>query len=120
MGRGMRSRKKPEAWQRIASERVGILFGEAEAAFEKHPERSKRYVKLARKIGMRYNVRLTKDMKAKFCRACSSLLKPGVNCRVRARKDRQAVVVTCLECGSVSRHPYIKEKKINKQGERKR
>jgi ribonuclease P protein subunit RPR2 len=112
-GRG-RSRKKPEAWTRIARERMQILFDQAEAAFEKHPERSKRYVELARKIGMRYNVR-PEGMRTKYCRKCSALLRPGVNSRIRLRKDRQAVVTTCLSCGSVSRHPYIREKKIIKQ-----
>lgn len=114
----MRSRKKPESWQIIARERMQILFGLAERELEKHPERAKRYVKLAQKIGMRYNVRPTKGMR--FCRKCFTPLKPGVNCRIRARKDKQAVIVTCLACGSVSRHPYIKEKKINKQGRKKR
>jgi len=114
-----RSRKKPETWQRIAKERVQILFEQAERAFEKHPERSRRYIRLANKIGMRYNVRL-EGAKMKYCRKCFALLKPGVNCRVRARKDRQAVVVACLECGSIYRHPYIREKKINKQRGEKR
>ena len=89
-----RSRKKPEAWKKIAKERIAILFHQAEGEFEKHPERSKRYVELARKIGMRYNVRLAKEMKMRFCGECLSYLKPGVTSRVRARKDRQAVVVT--------------------------
>lgn len=116
---GERGRKKPEAWQKIARERIEILFQEAEAALEKHPERARRYVSLAKRIGMRYNVRLTREMKSKFCGKCFSLLRPGVNCRIRLRKDRQAVVVTCLECGSVSRHPYIREKKFFKQGKEK-
>jgi ribonuclease P protein subunit RPR2 len=116
---GTRSRKKPESWQRIAKERMQILLMQAEREFEGHPERAKRYVRLAKKIGMRYNVRL-KGVKSKFCSKCFAPLKPGVNCRVRARKDKQSVVVTCLACGSVSRHPYIKEKKINKQRGEKR
>lgn len=105
-GRG----QKPEAWKRIARERIAILFDQAEREFRKHPERSRRYVELARKIGMRYNVRLTKGMRMRFCGKCLSYLKPGVNCRIRSRKDKQAVVVTCGVCGHVSRYPYIREK----------
>jgi ribonuclease P protein subunit RPR2 len=107
---------RPESWKRIAGERIRMLFELAEKEFKKHPERSKRYVELARKIGMRYNVRLTKGMKMRFCSKCLSFLKPGVNCRVRTRKDKLSVVVTCLGCGHVSRHPYIKERRINKKG----
>jgi ribonuclease P protein subunit RPR2 len=107
------SRKKPEAWTKIAGERIQLLFEQAENEFRKHPERAKRYVELARKIAMRYNVRLAQ--RSNFCRQCNAYLKPGVNCRVRTRKDKQAVAVTCLACGHVSRHPYIREKEINKK-----
>ena len=110
----MARRKKPANLEKIARERIRILFDLAEKEFGRHPGRSKRYVELARKIGMRYNVRLTKGMKMRFCPKCLSYLKPGVNCRVRTKKDRQAVILTCLGCGFVSRYPYIKEKGINK------
>jgi len=110
----MRGRKKPEAWTKIAKERIALLFEQAESESGKHPERAKRYVELARRIGMRYNVRL-EGKRMQFCKRCNSYLRPGVNCRVRTRKDKQAVVVTCLACGSVSRHPYIREKRIIKK-----
>jgi len=106
---------KPEGWKRIARERISILFREAGKEFRKHPERSKRYVELAKKIGMRYNVRIAKNLKRRFCSRCSSYLKPGVNCRVRTSESKQAVTVTCLACGFVSRHPYIREKRNIKQ-----
>ncbi|MCK4335183.1 MAG: ribonuclease P [Candidatus Aenigmarchaeota archaeon] len=112
----MTRRVKPETWKKIAKERIKILFDQAGKEFKKHPERSKRYVELARKMGMRYNVRLTKEMKMRFCKKCFSYLKPGVNCRVRTRRDKQSVVLTCLDCGFVSRYPYIREKGINKKG----
>lgn len=105
---------KPEAWTKIAEERISILFGLAGKEFAKHPERSKRYVELARRIGMRYNVRFSKDMKMRFCRKCFSYLKPGVSSRVRTNKDRQAVTVTCLSCGHISRYPYKEGKGNNK------
>ncbi|MEE9323650.1 MAG: ribonuclease P protein component 4 [Candidatus Aenigmarchaeota archaeon] len=112
----VRRGRKPEAWKKIAEERIQILFDQAESEFDEHPERSKRYVELARKMGMRYNVRFTKGMKMRFCKKCLSYLKPGANCRVRTRRDKQSVIITCLGCGNVSRYPYIKEKKINKRG----
>jgi ribonuclease P protein subunit RPR2 len=101
---------KPQSLQRIAKERISLLFRQAGKEFRRHPERSKRYVELARRIGMRYNVRIPKNLRRKFCPKCFSYLKPGVNCRVRAREEKQAVAVTCMVCGFVSRHPYIREK----------
>ncbi|MCD6591223.1 MAG: ribonuclease P [Candidatus Aenigmarchaeota archaeon] len=107
-------RKKPAKWLRIAKERIKILFTIAENEFDKHPERSKRYIQLAKKIAMRYNIRIPKPLKRKFCKKCFSLLKPGKTARIRTSKDKQSVIITCLMCGHVKRYPYIREKKENK------
>ncbi|MCK5023139.1 MAG: ribonuclease P [Candidatus Aenigmarchaeota archaeon] len=104
--------------KKIANERIGILFTEAEKEFAKHPERSKRYIELASKIGMRYNVRLSKERKMKRCPKCMSYLKPGINCRVRTNAEKQAVIVTCISCRHISRYPYIREKRIIKKREK--
>ena len=104
------SRRKP-GWQKdIAGERILILFGLAGREFKKHKERSRRHVQLARRIGMRYNVKIPKNLKRSFCKLCNSYLKPGVNCRVRTNPRQNAVIIKCLECGRISRHPYRKEK----------
>lgn len=68
----MRERtKKPVFQSRIAKERIEILLDLAKKEFKNHPERSKKYVELARKIGKRYNVRLTKKQKRSFCKKCN-------------------------------------------------
>jgi len=109
--RDSRSRKKPENWVKIAKERIDILFSLAEREAGKHPERSKRYIQLARRIGMRYNVRLGPSLKRRFCPSCFAYLVPGKTSRVRTVRDRQAVVVKCLSCGKEKSYPYIREKK---------
>ena len=102
--------KRPQAWTNIAKERIGILVSLAEKEVKKHPERTERYVELARRIGMRYNVRMGKETKIRICKECSSFLIPGYNCTVRTRKDKQSLIVTCNKCGAVKRYPYAKEK----------
>ena len=100
----MRNVKKP-VWQKgIAKERIEILFSLAGKEFITHPERSHRYVELARRIGKRYNIKMNKLYKQRFCKKCLHYLRQGSNSRVRA--SRGVVVVTCLDCGHVSRHPY--------------
>jgi ribonuclease P protein subunit RPR2 len=87
---------------RIAHERIGDLF--AAAALEArgpHPELAHRYVRLARRIGMRYNVRLPVEYRELYCRACSSFWAEGVTVRTRLRQGRR--VRTCLLCGAVRR-----------------
>ena len=102
----MRRGRKPEWQRKIAKERIKILFELAEKEFKKHPERSKRYIQLARKIGLRYNIRLTKEQKRKFCKNCNSLLLPGVSCKVRLDKNKKTVSIKCLNCNKIYRYPY--------------
>ncbi len=108
--RGERSRSKPAWQQEIAEERMRILFGLAEEEFGDNPGRSDRYVELARKIGMRYNVRVPKEFRPRFCKSCNRYLVPGKNSVTRTSKRTRSLKIKCLGCGSVSRHPYSREK----------
>jgi len=111
----MRRGRKPEWQRRIAKERIRILFELAEKEFKAHPERSRRYIQLARKIGLRYNVRLSKELKRKFCKNCNSLLIPGFSSRVRIKSKEKIVEVECLNCGKIYRYPYSKKFKVLKE-----
>ena len=72
---------------RIARERVSNLFGLAEReARGAHPELADRYVALARRIGMRYNVRLRQEYRELYCRACSAFWVEGRTVRTRLRR----------------------------------
>ncbi|RLJ08843.1 MAG: ribonuclease P [Candidatus Aenigmatarchaeota archaeon] len=102
--------KRPTQQLKIAKERIIKLFEQADKEFDTHPERSHRYVKLAKKIATRYNISIPKELRRKFCKKCYKYLKPSINCRVRTRKSQQAVIITCLECGHIMRYPYKKEK----------
>jgi len=103
--------KKPEYQTKIARERIGILFGFAEKELKEHPKRSKRYVELARKIGMRYNIRLGKEQKRKFCKNCNSVLKSGVTSQQRTEKGK--LIIKCTKCNKIYRYPF--EKKVTKK-----
>lgn len=94
--------------RRIALERMETLFRLAEKeALRRKEGRAKRYVELARRIGMRYNVRVPRAFKRTFCKACGAFLVPSVTARVRVGGGR--VAVTCTACGTVQRHPYRRE-----------
>ncbi len=88
----------------IARERIDILMREADqAALAGRMELADRYVDLARRVGMRYNVRVPTTYRRRFCRGCYRYLQPGVSSRTRLSRGR--VVTTCLRCGHVSRMP---------------
>jgi len=65
---------------------------------------AKRQEELARKVMLRYNVRLDYSQKRFICRGCKKLIVPGVNARVRLGRGKPPVVrITCLECGRTTR-----------------
>lgn len=85
----------------IARSRMERLLLLAEQALPERSDRARRYVDLARRLGMRYQVSLPPAWRWKVCRSCGSLLAPGRNARVRTRGRQR--IVTCLACGHVSR-----------------
>ena len=100
---------KAEKFSRIAKERIEILFDEAKKIYSYDPKLSDRYVYLARKIAMKYKVRIPPELKRRFCKHCYSFFMQGKNCRVRTAKGK--VVYYCLNCRKYTRFPYIKEQK---------
>ena len=98
--------RKPEWQRRIAKERIKILLDLAEKEVKKNLERSRRYVELARIIGKRYNVRLTKEQKAKFCKKCNTILIPGYTMKTWLDPKTKTKVVKCLNCKYLYRIPY--------------
>ena len=95
--RGRRGRRTG-AMIRIAQERIADLFSLAEReAFQGEPRLADRYVRLARRIGMRYNVRLLPEYRELYCRGCSTFWVEGRTVRTRLRSGRR--VRTCTTCG---------------------
>ncbi len=80
----------------IALERIYRLFEIAEQEFEKHPERSKRYVELARKIGTRNKAVIPSELKKQFCKKCGTFLVNGKNAEWKQKGT--LVEIICLEC----------------------
>jgi ribonuclease P protein subunit RPR2 len=93
-----------QLFKKIASERVLILFNQAELKFHEDSSLSDRYVQLARKIAMKYKVKIPREFKRRFCKSCFRYLVPGANCRVRLCKSK--VVYTCLNCKNMTRISY--------------
>lgn len=93
--------KNKEDLKKIALERIEVLFREAREQFKKDPKLSDRYVKLARKIAMKVNLKIPKEYKRRYCKHCYSYLVPGVNCRIRNYRNR--VIYTCLNCNGYMR-----------------
>ncbi|MDG7013800.1 MAG: RNase P subunit [Nitrososphaerota archaeon] len=68
------------------------------------PAMAKAQATLARKVKLKFNVRLEPHLRSFTCHGCKGLLVPGVNARVRLGHGKLTVIrVTCLDCGHVNR-----------------
>ncbi|MFH0874411.1 MAG: ribonuclease P protein component 4 [archaeon] len=95
--------KKPAEEKNVAKERIIILFEQAKLKFHEDSKLSDRYVVLARKISMKYKVRIPRELKRMFCKHCSKYLVTGANCRVRLNDGK--VVYYCFGCKNYMRFP---------------
>ncbi len=91
--------RKPEWQKRIARERIEKLFRLADEAASHDISLSDRYVEIAKKIGMRYLVRIPKRLKIRMCKYCGGFLKPGVSASVRVAAGSNMLKITCWRCG---------------------
>lgn len=91
----------------IAKKRIRKLIQLAEQHHAQNPERSKRYVELAKKVSKKYNQTIPKRYKKRICNNCGSFLVPGENMKVRiTSKPKRTIVYTCLECGHKEKQKY--------------
>ncbi len=102
----MKERSKNSLTKKIAGERIAVLFGLARQVFSMHPERSNRYVALARRIAMRQRVRINREFRRQYCHHCYAFLVPGENMRVRVHRGN--VVVTCMICNKTMRYRVVR------------
>ena len=95
--------KKPQQQVKIAKRRISFLFRLAKEHFREDSKLSDKYVKMARRIAMKYKIRLPSQFKKRVCKNCHRYLVPGVNCRVRLHKHR--LIYYCFGCKHYMRHP---------------
>ena len=98
----------------IGKERIKILLtlAEREAIHNRNEERARRYVLLARKIAMRYNIRIEKSFKHKICRKCNSFLITSTGSRIRLQGGK--IIKYCKTCGRITRMPLHERTTLEK------
>jgi ribonuclease P protein subunit RPR2 len=86
----------------IARERIEILV--RSAVKEGNEVLAARQALQAKKIAMRFRVRLPYEARQLFCKKCKSFIVPGRSARVRIGGAKtRAVRITCLRCGHTYR-----------------
>jgi ribonuclease P protein subunit RPR2 len=86
----------------VARERIDILV--ANTLKEKDENLAGRKAQLAKKMAMRFRLRLPYDVRQLYCKKCKAFIVPGTTARVRVgRAKTRAVRITCLRCGHIYR-----------------
>jgi RNase P subunit RPR2 len=87
-----------------AASLVRFLTESAVALSHTDPVTAREQAALARKIKLKFNVRLDPSLTRFTCRGCKGLIVPGVNARVRLGHGKVTVIrITCADCGHVNR-----------------
>ncbi len=92
--------------KKLALNEIDGLFKQAKAIFNEKPDLADKYVKKARRIALKYKVKLPLNLKRSICKKCHKYLIPGKNLRVRTHKGH--MVYYCLSCKGFMRVGYKK------------
>lgn len=96
--------KRGKSVKEDAASVVRLLTESAVNLSHTDPVIAKKQAILARKVKLKFNVRLGPPLRSFTCRGCKGLLVPGVNVRIRLGHGKQTIIrVTCADCGHVNR-----------------
>jgi ribonuclease P protein subunit RPR2 len=97
--------KKNQIVKEIAKERIGLLIANALVEVRDNEKIAYDQAILAKKIAMRYRLRLPYPIRQLYCKKCKYFIIPGRNARIRiGRSNTKALRITCLKCN----HTYRK------------
>ncbi len=93
---------KKSATRQIALQRVRNLI---DSALYSNDEFSQDHIKIARKIILKYKLKIPFEYKILFCKNCKEYIVPGRDSSIRiGRSNTKALRITCKLCG----HTYRK------------
>lgn len=90
--------------KKIARERITVLFDEAKSVFKKSPSLANRYVTLARKMAMKYRIKMPREYKRLYCKHCYKFFQPGKTLTTRIKN--KTLIYHCKNCGKIIRYPF--------------
>ena len=111
MKKKRRYQKKPSSAVSTAKDHIASLLDQAKKASKDNMPLANRYVTLARKIAMKFKIRMTPEQKRLFCPYCYKFLLPGKTSRVRIHGGK--LIYSCLQCRKFWRKP-VKAKSFKK------
>jgi ribonuclease P protein subunit RPR2 len=84
-------------------QRIDTLLESALKNARDNMELAQRQAHIAKRICMKFNIRLPYEKRQLFCKGCKKFIVPGVNAIVRLGNKPKSIRIRCLECGHVYR-----------------
>jgi len=98
-------RQKRSKQKAMAVSQVDTILTEALETAKNDITLAKQQAAIARRICLKFNIRLPYQKRQLFCRGCKIFIVPGINARVRTSSKQKILLLTCLECNHVYRRP---------------
>ena len=100
-------RQKRSKQKAVAVSQVDVIIAGALKTAKDDIALAKQQAAIARRICLKFNIRLPYQKRQLFCRGCKTFIVPGINSRVRTSKKQKMLLLTCLECSHIYRRPII-------------
>jgi ribonuclease P protein subunit RPR2 len=88
----------------IAIQRMQILFYNALSNAKNNPELAQRQAEIAKKISMKFKIKMPFEVSSSFCKKCKKFIAPGIASKIRLGTKPKSIRITCSYCN----HTYRK------------
>ena len=84
--------------------RMEILFNNALSNAQTNPGLSQRQAEIAKKISLKFKIKMPFEINSSFCKKCKKFIAPGIASRIRLGSKPKSIRITCSYCN----HTYRK------------
>ena len=88
----------------IATKRMKILYNNAVLSARNNPELAQRQALIAKKISMKFKIKMPFEVSSSFCKKCKKFIAPGITSKIRLGSKPKSIRITCSYCN----HTYRK------------
>ena len=90
--------------KQIATRRIEILFNNALSNAKNNPELAQRQAEIAKKISLKFKIKMPFEVSSSFCKKCKKFIAPGITSKIRLSSKPKSIRITCSYCN----HTYRK------------
>ena len=90
--------------KQIATHRIQILFHNALTNAKNNPELAQRQAEIAKKISLKFKIKMPFEISSSFCKKCKKFIPPGIASKIRLGSKPKSIRITCSYCN----HTYRK------------